>query len=226
MKSKSYLSGIFGQSPVRPLQRHMEKVAACASELIGFIEATAKQDWSAADEARRKVTTLEHEADDLKTELRLNLPSSLFMPVARADLLDLLTVQDKVANKAKDITGLMTGRRMQIPAPIAPLFQQYVVRSVDAAKQAEKTVNELDELYETGFRGAEVELVQAMIQELDQIENDTDKLQIEVRAALFKIEKELPPVDVMFLYKVIDRIGELADHAQRVGARLQLLIAR
>ena len=36
----------------------------------------------------------------------------------------------------------------------------------------------------------------------------------------------MPPVDVMFLYKIIDRIGELADCAQKVGSRLQLLIAR
>jgi hypothetical protein len=30
----------------------------------------------------------------------------------------------------------------------------------------------------------------------------------------------------MFLYKVINWIGDLADRAQQVGARLQLLLAR
>ncbi|HBP75141.1 MAG TPA: phosphate transport regulator, partial [Alcanivorax sp.] len=37
---------------------------------------------------------------------------------------------------------------------------------------------------------------------------------------------ELPPVDVIFLYKIIEWIGDLADRAQKVGGRLQLLLAR
>jgi uncharacterized protein Yka (UPF0111/DUF47 family) len=31
---------------------------------------------------------------------------------------------------------------------------------------------------------------------------------------------------VMFMYNIIDWIGELADCAQRVGSRLQILLAR
>jgi predicted phosphate transport protein (TIGR00153 family) len=155
-----------------------------------------------------------------------NLPNTLFMPVARADILDLLTVQDKVANKAKDITGLMTGRRMRIPASLGDAFLAFVQRTIDAARQAETSVNELDELFETGFRGAEVEVVESMIKELDHIEKDTDRMQIGIRAALFRMEKDLPPVDVMFLYKIIDWVGDLADQSQRVGSRLHLLLAR
>jgi hypothetical protein len=99
-------------------------------------------------------------------------------------------------------------------------------RSVDACKQAETTVNELEELVQAGFRGSEVTLVENMIQELDRIESDTDALQVEVRAALLVQETELPPVNVMFFYEVIDSIGDLADCAQRVGSRLQLMLAR
>ena len=32
--SGSYLSGIFGKSPVGPLQEHMQKVVSCVSELV------------------------------------------------------------------------------------------------------------------------------------------------------------------------------------------------
>jgi predicted phosphate transport protein (TIGR00153 family) len=65
-----------------------------------------------------------------------------------------------------------------------------------------------------------------LIEELDVIEQDTDSLQIEVRRSLFKLEKDLPPVDVMFLYQIIDWIGDVADRAQRVGNRLEQLLAR
>ena len=65
-----------------------------------------------------------------------------------------------------------------------------------------------------------------MIAKLDALENHTDELEVGVRAELFRIESELPPVNVMFLYKVIDWIGELGDLAQRVGSRLELMMAR
>ena len=158
--------------------------------------------------------------------MRQHLPKSLFLPVPRSDLLELLSVQDKVANRAKDIAGLMLGREMAIPQALQPLMRSFVQRTVDASAQALKAMNELDELLETGFGGREAALVEAMVLELEQIERDTDKMQIEVRRALFKLEKDLPAVDVMFLYKIIEWIGDVADRAERVGNRLEQLLAR
>ena len=102
----------------------------------------------------------------------------------------------------------------------------YLRRSIATSAQALKAMDELDELLEAGFRGREVELVERLIEELDQIESETDRHQIQVRRILFGLEQELPPVDVMFLYKIIDWVGDLADRASRVGGYLQLLLAR
>jgi predicted phosphate transport protein (TIGR00153 family) len=113
---------------------------------------------------------------------------------------------------------------MQLPEPIQQSFLAFVSRNVDAAKQARKSIRELDELYETGFRGAEVKLVESLIQELDQIEDDTDQMQVEIRAQLFGIEKDLPPVDVMFLYRIIELTGDIGDMAERIGRRLEVLL--
>lgn len=226
MNPTGYISRVFGQSPVRPLQQHFVKAAGCAGELPGFVRAGQAGDWEKAAEIRRTIVNLEHEADDLKRELRLSLPRSLFMPVARTDVLEMLSVQDRIANKTRDISGLMLGRRMVIPDALQDLYLSFVDRCLDAVGQAHKTVNELDELFETGFRGSEIELVMAMIEKLDKIENDSDALQVEFRAKLFEIEKDLPPIDVMFVYKVIDWTGDLGDLAQRVGSRLHLMIAR
>ena len=226
MVSKNYMYRLFGRSPVKPLQTHMEKVLICVQELIPFFEAIIAEDLAAAKIAQKSISKLEKDADKLKKDLRLHLPTGMMMPVSRSDLLDILRLQDQVANKAKDIAGIMVGRKMVFPSDMGPLFLEYVKRSVDAAAQANKTVNELDELVETGFRGSEVDLVKSMIKELDRIEADTDKLQVKVRATLFKVENDLPPVEVMFLYKIIDWVGELADQAQRVGSRLELLLAK
>ena len=220
------LSSLFGRSPVKPLQDHMAAAHKCISQLIPFFDAVLENDWDKAAKIQKKISNLENEADELKRELRLHLPSSLLMPVSRRDLLEVLAMQDKIANKAKDIAGLIYGRKMSFPKQIASILKEYVQRSVDASEQACVAINEFDELVETGFSGREVKLVESMIEKLDEIESDNDRIQVQVRAEMFKLEKELHPIDVIFMYKIIDWIGELADRAQRVGSRMELMLAR
>jgi predicted phosphate transport protein (TIGR00153 family) len=219
------LANIFGTSPVRPLERHMDIVYRCAKKLRPFFNAVIKRDLKRMVEVRTQIEALEHEADNLKKDIRLNMPKSLFMPVPREDLLELLLVQDKIANRTKDVSGVIVGRHMKIPKEIAPLFLEFVDSNVDAAKQARKSVRELDELFTAGFKGAEVALVADLIEELDQIETHTDEQQTKIRSALFEIEKTLDPIDAMFLYEVIQLTGEIADMAERVGRRLELLLS-
>jgi predicted phosphate transport protein (TIGR00153 family) len=219
------LANIFGSSPVMPLEKHVDVAYRCTRELNGFFAAVVAGDWDEATGIRDEITRLENEADDIKKEIRIHLPKSLFMPVPREDLLELLLVQDKMANRAKDVSGLVLGRKMAIPPEIAERFLEFVSRNVDAAKQARKSVRELDELFTSGFRGAEAALAEAMIEELDRIETDTDDRQAELRSALFAVEKDLEPVNVIFLYRVIELTGEIADMAERVGRRLELLLS-
>ncbi len=222
----NYFSGIFGRSPFEPLQRHMAKVLACVSELEALFDAVLDDDQDEVEAAQQRISVLENDADDLKIALRLQLPKGLFMPVSRGDLLNVLTMQDRIANQAKDIAGIVLGRRMRLPSIIGQTFTPYLERYVDACSQAHATVSELDELVETGFRGAEVRLVERMLKELNVIEQDTDTMQIQLRSDLLRIERELPAVEVMFLYKIIEETGELANLAQRVGGRIQLMLAR
>lgn len=220
------ISAIFGNSPVKPLQIHMAVVVECAQKLIPFLNATQSGDFEKAQIIFDEIKVLENKADDFKHKLRLELPRSLFLPVPREDLLSLLTAQDQVANISKDISGLILGRKMQFPYDLSPLLIQFTDRCIDAAEQADKTVNELDELVETGFSGNEITIVADMIDVLDAIENETDELQAELRKRLFAIEDDIPPVHCMFLYQAISLIGELGDESQRVGSRLQLLLAK
>ena len=226
MSSSNYFSRIFGNSPVSPLQKHIEKVVLCVEELIPYFDAVIKNDWGKAEKIQNNLAALDNDADEIKNLLRMQLPSSLFMPMDRRDVLDVLQLQDKIANKAKDIAGLVLGRKMSLPESICNTYIEFLNRCVDATRQTQNAINELDELVAAGFRGNEVTRVKKMIGELHVIEDETDKIQIKLRAELYKIEKDLPPVDVMFIYKIIEWTGDLADNAQSTGNRLQLMLAK
>lgn len=226
MATKNYMSGLFGKSPIRPLQEHMDCVYSCIKNLPPLMDAVIAKDMDAVAKYHSAIRDGEHAADEMKKDLRHHLPKGLFMPIDRRDLLDVLLMQDAIANQTKRISGLIMGRNMTLPEEMHEEMVAYISRCVDSVKQALHIINELDELLETGFRGREVERVEAMIVKLDKIESDTDKLQHSISYILFKLEDDLRPTDVMFTYRLVAWVGRIADNAQKVGSRLQLMLAR
>lgn len=217
---------IFASSPFKPIQDHMGVVKESVQALLPFMDSVFSGNWEKAIEDRNKISFLEGKADDLKAEIILHLPKTIFLPVSRQDLIELITAQDRIANKSKDIAGIILGRNMVFPEQIARKYLDFVECSIEAAEQTFKVINELDELLASGFRGHEVEVVKRMIDDLDRVEKNSDRLQIEIRSELFDLEKDLSPIDVMFLYKIIDWTGDLADRAQHTGHKLLLLLAQ
>lgn len=226
MSNGNTLSRLFGKSPFTALQTHMRVVLECAREVQPLIEALARGDEDRVIEAKERIFERESEADRIKNKLRLHLPKSLFMPVDRRDLLEVLHLQDTIANTAQDIAELLIERQMSIPEFMREPLIALTARCIDTCEHSGSVIAELDELLAMGFRGREVDKVDAMLKELNDIENETDELGVALARALFDHEDEMNPVTVMMWYRLIEWIGDLADYAEKVGDRLQLLIAK
>lgn len=225
MSKTPIFTKLFGPSPITPIQQHMNLCEQSADILVPFLDAVLAGDWEAAEARAASIAGLENEADEIKKSIRLNLPRSLFLPVSRSDLLELLQVQDRIANGARDVAGLVIGRRMSFPAGIHEGLGSFLASSVAAVGLAREALDELSELITTGFSGQEVEFIEKILERLDHAEHESDVQQVEVRRQLFALEAGLNPVDVIFVYKIIDRIGDVADHAQAVGNRMMYFIA-
>ena len=120
----------------------------------------------------------------------------------------------------------MMGREMVVPKEVQPLMLKYLKAAVNTSQRAKDVLAELDELYETGFGSKEIDFVNTLLNKLDDQEHKTDEFEIQMRRAMRDIETQYPPLEMMFIYRVIEQIGDLADIAQRVGSRLQIIIAR
>ena len=171
MVSTNPFSALFGRSPFQPLLAHIVKTSECASQLLPFFDAALGGDWEEARKHREAITRLEHDADELKTQLRLNLPNTMFLPVSRSDLLELISVQDKIANKARDITGIMLGRNMIIPEPLAEPMRGYLRTAVATVDQARKALEDLEDLLESGFGRNVSDVMHELIKELHDLES-------------------------------------------------------
>ena len=218
-------SKLFGPSPIAPIQQHMEVCSDCAEKLVPFFEATIETDWTLATAIYEEISELENNADDLKKQVRLRLPRSLFLPVSRTHLLELLHIQDKIANGAEDVAGRSIGRHLQIPPRAQPEFLAFLLSSVETVRLAQKTMIELNDLMLSGFSQQRIEIIEAVLDKLHTAEHANDLKQVELRKVIFEIEKELDPVDAIFQYNIVELIADIADQAQTVGNRMMYLIA-
>jgi predicted phosphate transport protein (TIGR00153 family) len=173
-----------------------------------------------------RIFALENQADEIKNELRSHLPRSFFMPVDRRDLLEILDLQDSIADTAQDIAGTLVLRRPKVLEPIREPLMVLTQRCLDACNQLARIMEELDELLETGFKGRESEMVVNMIDDLNKTETDTDQKAMDLLRELFAHEQEIDPVSLMIWHRLIRWVGDLANYSEKVGNRLRLLLAR
>ena len=220
------ITSLFGKSPITPLQKHMKQVHSCLKDFNAFAKAANAQDWEKAETVRISIKNREEKADKLKKKLRMNLPSTFMMPFSRRDLLDVLLIQDSIANITKDLAGLMMTRHMVFPREIAEDFIKLTALCIKTSGAALEAVNELDELLETAFSSRNRKIVGKMIKTVNELEHKTDDAQNDIRNKLFTLESGLPPVDVMFYYRAIEWLGETADAAQKVGSRFEVMLTK
>src|SRR5262245_55214336 len=122
---------LFGRSPFTPLQRHMEIVSICIHLLPSLFEALKKGEISAVEEIAAAITDSEHEADITKRDIRNHLPKSLFMPIDRGQFLEILTLQDQIANYAGKIANSVTLKPIVMPESFHEDFVLFLQKMTD-----------------------------------------------------------------------------------------------
>ena len=220
----SSIFNVFSKAPFGLLREHIAKSLYAAELLESYFAAVFVEDWEKAAAVKKQIAEQETLADEIKKKVYVRLHSDLLMPVSRHDVLALVQLADGFANQAKDITGISYGRRLVIPTDLQPDFSDLLKSAIASCVQARQIVDELDAVLKSGLTGGNRALLEGMVEKLDHLENENDGHQVLLRQSLWGQEKKMMPVDVVFLYKIFDLIGNLADSAHRVGARLLLFV--
>jgi predicted phosphate transport protein (TIGR00153 family) len=226
IKSTSPLAGLLRKSPFKPIQEHMRTVFACVSLLEPLFAALAKKDFAKVNELAEEIANLETKADKQKSIFRLHMPKTLFMPVDRRDLLNLLRDQDTLADDAEKISQILTSRDMETPEAIKPLLDELLAGTLAICSEAKLMIEELDELVQVGFGGREHDKVIEMIAGVRSSEDTLDQTLHKIKRELFAIEDGLSPVSAIFWYQIIDLIGNMSNQAENMSDRLLLFLSK
>ena len=219
------ISSIFAKSPFKPLRDHMEKVVESVTPLNDFFEALFQQDFSKLEKIQQQVIQAENEADSIKNEVRNNLPRNIFMPINRRDLLEMLDMQDSIADVAQDIVILLNIRKMKLPEELSQDVIQFVQKSQDVCYLARGLTQEFEDVIESGFGRHEIKKLLEMIDNVSIAETEADNLEDALVRSLYEVEEKMNYVDTVFWYKIFELIGDIADFSKKTGNRLRLMIA-
>jgi len=218
------IAGLFGRSPFKLLEKHMEQVREAASEIPALFEALYAGDHDKVKEVSERIMKLEHKADELKNEIRREMPNNFFMPVDRKDFLSLLSAQDDIADAAEDLSIVLRFKALDFPEQLKAPFADLVEKVMTITGMVNSIVQELDNLMEVSFAGPEAEMVNGMINDLSTMEWEADKLQFKTAKLIFAIEDDLKKGEFFVFLEIVKKLGSIADKSEKVAKILRMFI--
>ena len=220
----SVFKNLFARSPFSPLQSHMEKVAACVQQVEVLFQAYANKDYEKMNEIAGELSQLEHAADLTKNEIRNHLPKGLFLAVNRGDLLEILSLQDTLADKCEDIGVLMTLKHLEPLKGLRKELSAFLKKNLEAVHHVHKIIQEIDELLESSFGGKEAEKVREMVEEVAYMEHEADILQRNLLKKLYNMDDIMPYNSFILWINILQSVAALGNNSEKLANRVRMLL--
>lgn len=217
---------LFGKSPFGPLVEHTRMVHDTVKLTRPLLEAFMAEEWERVEELHGEISSLEHDADVQKSEIRDHLPKSMFLPIDRGDVLHYLKEQDAIADATEDLSVILTLRDMPTPAELEPVILDFADQVIGTSERLLETGLELSDLVEASFGGPEADRVLEMAAQVNDQEWEADKRERKLTRALLAQEDGLDPVSIILWMKAIDVLGQVANHAENCADLLRMMLAR
>ncbi|MCD6540842.1 DUF47 family protein [Candidatus Bipolaricaulota bacterium] len=210
---------LFEQPPTFLFVEHGKKVCRASEYLLEVMEAFVKgEDISSL---KAEVDRWEHEADQIKHQIRKKLPrSDLFLPMARGDLMDLLWQQDEIADKAQDAVHLLSLLPLSLPQDLRALWD----RITAGLRGGQRAYCELVEHLERHLKG-ERQLagrMRELLAEIGEEEHGVSTAEDRFVEAIYR-QRDLDAFTKMHLVEVARTVGQVAGHMENAAGRICLL---
>ncbi|HAK95388.1 MAG TPA: TIGR00153 family protein [Planctomycetes bacterium] len=220
----SFIGDLFGKSPFGPLVEHTKKVHECVEMIRPLAEALVKEDYEEIHRLQDSVCKVEYQADQIKHEIRELLPRRYFMPVASSVLEDFLHYQDKIADSVQDFAVILLIRQTKLHPALREEYFGFVDQILKVSRMLLSGAEELQELAETSFGGAEATSVLERIRGVGEEEWKADRLQRVLSKKIYSLEKEIDPVTIMFYDKMLRTLSSVANEAENTAELLRRMI--
>jgi len=217
------IAKLFGKSPFAPLQNHMSKVASCVVLLDDLFKNLKEKNYEKVKEIGKNISKKEHEADLTKNDIRNHLPKSLFLPIDRYHLLEILSLQDSFADKAEDIAVIVTLKELKHFEELEG-FEEFYKKNIASFMLAYDVIKEFDTLLESSFGGIEAKKVKDMIDQLAYKEHELDILGYNLLKKLYSLTNKFSYSTFHLWNTILKEVGEISNFAEKLGNRIRMIL--
>ena len=218
------LAKLFAKSPFAPLQKHMQDVNECVKKVKEIFEALEENDSKSVSRISEEISKLEAIADTTKNELRNHLPGGLFMPVSKAALLEILSLQDDIADDCEDIGILLTLKDLTLKDIFKDDFKSFLNKNFETYELIKEIIDEFDNLLETSFTGREAEKVRSMVSNVALKEHETDLTQRKLLKNIFSNEDQFTHAEFQLWLLILREIRTLSNTSEKLAHRIRNLL--
>lgn len=218
------IARLFGKSPFAPLQSHMSRVATCMEKLNKIFESLPDGNMQKTMSLVEDLSQLEHEADLTKNDIRNHLPKGLFMPIDRAHFLEILAIQDSIADTCEDVGLTLSLRPLEAFDSFEVDLIEFFYKCSEVFWNAKEIIEEIDELLESAFGGIEAEKVRTMVEETSHKEHKAQKRKLELLKKLFNEGEKLSTPAFYHWLHLIEDIGRLAQCSEKLANRIRMVL--
>ncbi len=219
---RATIYSIFGKSPFEDVVKHGEAIYEVVKEAKNVFELFIEGRYEELEEAYKKVHEKEHNADRIKMRVYSELPKNIFLPVARSDIIELVDMQDKVADRAEDVIKLITFTRIEsIPEEIFIKMKEMMELSLESVKVLKDAIEEVSILLKSSFGKKEREKMIKITKEVSKKEHIVDLKEYEVKKELYNLQ--IDPFIKVHLKEIITEIGRISDFAENTADILRLI---
>ncbi len=218
------LSNMFSQSPFARLAEHTRKVHECVRLLRPLAEALIGDDYEKIRELHHQISATEHEADQIKDEVRKSLSQVFMLSVGKYELNRFLAFQDDVADGTEDFAVVLRLRKTKIHPELREDFLALVDQVIRVSEQLLGIAEQLSVVAETGFTGKEVAVILETVKRIGEEEWEADKLQRRFAEHYYAIEDQIDPTTLRFYDKYCETLGGIANAAEKTAKYLRQAI--
>lgn len=203
---------------------HMEIATACVACLPQAVTAYFAGDREALNDSRQDILRLKSAAVPVLEDIQDGLGRSMFLPVDRRDLLDVVQVQEAIADLAQDIAGLLLDLLPNVPRELHRPVAQLVAQGVAATGRAQQIVDSFEGIVEAGFHGGRVDATHGLIRSLVAMEEGVDAGRRQIAATLFAQYREMDPAASVLFYRLLGQVAALTAMSGRLALRARLML--
>jgi len=218
-------SKVDGPTPFDLFHKHAEAVEVTVEKMVAAVKkACAGED---ASQEIKETVEAEHSADKIKSEIRELASQDLRFGIAADSdsFLHMVSRQDRIADYAQNVAEQLSFR---------PLMDDETSREnlVEMAEVVSKTVAKYEDLIETlrqyhisGRTKAGVDEVYALIREVNLVEHEADGVEAKAAEYVFSNGDDTP-LAAMHMYRVLQRLDDVANAAEKAANALLPLLRR